>query len=119
MLGPVEDPRPYYRGASVCLVPAFLVTGVKTQILQAWATGCPVVTTEAAARTVRGVSDSDLVAADTPDDVARQLLRVLADEKLRRSISATGRVMVKKRHSPEDIAERMSKLIDETLATAP
>ncbi len=44
-IGSVEDIRPYYRAAGQSLVPAFVVTGAKTTILQAWATACPVATT--------------------------------------------------------------------------
>ena len=56
LLGPVDDARPYYRHAGAALIPSFTNPGVKITILQAWAAGCPVVTTRPAADAL-GVGD--------------------------------------------------------------
>jgi glycosyltransferase involved in cell wall biosynthesis len=56
---PAGDLRRHYDLAWAALVPALRVTGQKTTILQAWACGCPVVCSSAAAATVQ-----------TPDAVA-------------------------------------------------
>ena len=57
-IGMVKDPRPWYRAAKIVLVPPFVMRGIKTTILQAWATRCPVVTTHRCAASVDGRMDS-------------------------------------------------------------
>jgi glycosyltransferase involved in cell wall biosynthesis len=89
-LGYVEDPRPYYR-AKVALVPSFEVTGTKTTILQAWAAGCPVVTTTRAAASVGATSGAEVLAGSDPNEVAAMLVRVLRDDDLANDLVENGR----------------------------
>jgi glycosyltransferase involved in cell wall biosynthesis len=112
-LGAVEDLRPLYRGATLSLVPAFTVTGVKTQILQAWAMGCPVVTTEAGRASVGGEHGVDLVAGHTPEEVAGLVASVASDPDLAATLAANGLDRVRR-----DFSEAASATgIDQMLRT--
>jgi len=88
--GTVIDPRPLCAGATALLVPAFRASGVKTAILQAWAMGVPVVTTEPSAATVGGTDGLDLLSGSTPEEVAGLLASISARHDLE-GIVAAGR----------------------------
>lgn len=110
-LGPVADPRPYYRRATATLVPAFLVSGAKTTILQGWATRCPVVTTREAAASVGGVDGVDLLAGATPASVADALRRVVSDSDLRGSLAASGFEKVAAEYSQSVVTTALDALL--------
>lgn len=118
-LGPVDDLRPYYRAATVVLVPSFVVSGVKTQILQAWATGVAAVTTSAAAASVGGHDGDDLIAGDSPDAVARGVMRALSDPALRASLIDRARTSVRERFSTEHMTKALDQLLDQVRAADP
>ncbi len=107
-LGAVSDPRPFYQGARIILVPAFQVTGVKTTILQAWVAGRPVVTTTAAAHSVGGTHGVNLLAGETPAEVAQMVLELINDHEMQEALVAGGRKAFRDSFSPElvDIAVR-------------
>lgn len=111
-LGAVEDLRPLYERSTLSLVPAFTVTGVKTQILQAWAMGCPVVTTAAGAASVGGTSGEDLLAGESPDEVAAHIAAVVADPAMALHLSANGVAQVKKHFSQSALMESMDQLLN-------
>lgn len=119
ILGPVDDLRPFYQGCKIALVPSFMVTGVKTQILQAWASGVPVVTTSAAAETVGGCDGRDVVAGDDPAAVVRGMAHVLSDPTLRRHLIDAGRARVRDHYSNDGMTAALQLLVDrvEALAT--
>lgn len=110
-LGEVDDPRPHYRAATATLVPSFLVQGMKTVVLQGWATGCPVVTTtpsSAAGGTTDGVG---LLAGDTAADVAERLDRLLSDEGLAGRLVADGRRLLDERHGTQVLGASVDRAL--------
>jgi glycosyltransferase involved in cell wall biosynthesis len=102
-VGAVPEPRPYYWSAAATLVPSFIVMGVKTTILQGWATGCPVVTTTAAAASVGAVDGRELLAGASPDAVADLLVRIASDARLGERVAAAGQRRYELVHSPDAV----------------
>lgn len=74
LVGAVDDPRPYYRGAKATLVPAFRAFGTKNGIIQGWGARCPVVTTPASAATVGATAGVDVLVGEDPRAVAELLV---------------------------------------------
>jgi glycosyltransferase involved in cell wall biosynthesis len=111
LLGPVDDVRPHYAGATVTLVPSFIVSGSKTTILQGWATGTAVVTTDAAAESIGAVDGQDVLAARSPAGVAAQLIRLLASSDMRLSLAEKARASVSDLHSPSAAMSRVNALV--------
>lgn len=93
-----DDVRPLYRKARVALVPSFVVPGVKTTILQAFAMGVPVVTTSAAADSLGLVDGHEALVGSTPPEVVEQLLRALATDELTSSLALAGTEFVNRNH---------------------
>ena len=76
-----QDPATSYRQAAIAIVPALRATGLKTTVLQAWTTGCPVVGFTACAESVRADATSMRFADTAPEllDHIEQLFNQPAD----------------------------------------
>jgi len=114
-LGAVTDPRPFYAGASIILVPAFQVTGVKTTILQAWVAGRPVVTTSAAANSVGGTHGVNLLAGGTPAEVAQLVVDLLDDQEMQERLIEGGRKRFWDSFSPGIVDSAVFDALDEVV----
>ena len=118
-LGAIEDVRPWYRAAAMALVPAFTVTGAKTTILQAWATGCPVVATTPAAEATGATHGVDVLAGATPREVASAVVRLAGDPELAGRLAAAGRAHLDEAHSAEGMARATNDAIEVALRRPP
>jgi len=78
--GSIPDVRPYLQHASVVVAPLRVARGVQSKVLEAMSMGRPVVTTPAAARSVRGTLGRDLEAAGDAADFARHVLALMGSE---------------------------------------
>ena len=107
-LGTIADPRRGYASARIALVPAFEVTGVKTQVLQAWAAGCPVVTTTDAARSVQGRDGRDLAAAPDAAGVVDRLQELMAHPDQAARLVEAGARAVRARFSMDALTSGLS-----------
>jgi glycosyltransferase involved in cell wall biosynthesis len=115
--GRIDDPRQGYAGSRVALVPSFQVTGVKTQILQAWAAGSPVVTTTAAAESVGALDGREVLAGANPGAVVDRLERVLADPQLADDLVTAGRRAVQAHFSLDALGAGVAEAL--ACATGP
>ena len=64
---------------------------MRVKILDAWASGLPVVSTTIGAEGLNYRDGANLLIADRPADFAEAVLRLLADPALRKQIGAAGR----------------------------
>lgn len=98
-----------YRNARLTLVPATRVTGVKTTVLQAWVSGCPVVATEAVAMSLPlGAQDALLVGRDAYE-ITNLILQAWTDSARRSDLSARGSAFVQEHF---DASREQQKLMD-------
>lgn len=77
--GSVEDVRPWLRSASAVVVPLLTGGGTRLKILEAFASGRPVVSTTIGASGLDIEDDRHLLIADRPTDMAQSLVSVLRD----------------------------------------
>jgi sugar transferase (PEP-CTERM/EpsH1 system associated) len=75
--GAVPDMRPYLWGAAVAVAPMRIARGVQSKILEALASGIPVVATTAAASALPPSLRDLLLAADRPEDMSAAVLKLL------------------------------------------
>jgi len=92
--GFVEDVKPYFLKATVFVAPLFVGGGIITKILDAMAAGLPVVTSSIGNEGVDAKPGTDLMIADTPDEFAQNVLRLMKDRELHGSLSENGRAFV-------------------------
>ena len=91
LTGYVDDVRPYVHGAKCVIVPLRVGGGTRLKILDAWAMGAAVVSTSIGCEGLRAVHDENILIADTPQDFAAAIARVLRDDGLRRTVGASAR----------------------------
>ena len=87
--------KPYLRETSVCVVPLLSGAGMRVKILDAWAWGLPVVITHVGADGLPARNEGDLLLADSAQDFAAAVVRILKEPSLASRLAAEGRRTVK------------------------
>jgi sugar transferase (PEP-CTERM/EpsH1 system associated) len=102
--GFVPDLRPYLARATLSVSPMRYSVGMQNKVLEAMATGTPVVASSQACSALKVRDGTHLLVADDPAAFAEQVLRLLDDVALRREIAINGRNYVEERHDWRTIA---------------
>lgn len=113
--GHLADVRPAIAGSTVCVVPLRVGGGTRLKILQAMALGTPVVATSKGAEGLAVMPEQDILVADTPEQFASQVLRLLADRNLQARISRMARQLVQRQftwtHSGARLEEALGQAV--------
>jgi glycosyltransferase involved in cell wall biosynthesis len=104
--GHVPDIRPWVARARVFVVPIRVGGGTRLKILDAMALGKAIVTTRVGCEGIEARGEEDLVLADTPDELAGAVLRLLEDAPLRARLGANARALAERRYDWEIVGER-------------
>ena len=96
--GYVEDMRPYFARATVAATPLLYGAGTQYKALEAMASGVPVVATARVVAGLQAEAGRDLLVGDSARALAEQIVRVIRDAALRRSLAAAGRRYVERCH---------------------
>jgi glycosyltransferase involved in cell wall biosynthesis len=91
--GYVENILDYYSGAKVFVAPLCYGTGMRFKILEAMAMGLPVVSTSSGSH---GIPKDSILIADTPEEFCSQVIKLLKDPALSKSLGEKARCMVEK-----------------------
>jgi sugar transferase (PEP-CTERM/EpsH1 system associated) len=105
--GVVPDVRPFINAASVYVVPLRVGGGTRLKILEAMAIGIPVVSTGVGCEGLGVTNNENILIADSPEEFARQTLRLLGDASLRKRLVADARALIEKRFSWKTIGKRL------------
>jgi len=101
--GFVEDLEPYYLMASVFVSPMLIGGGIIVKNIDAMFYGLPVVTTSIGNEGIEAVPEEDVLVADTPQEFARKVIKVLKDRQLWKQLSFNGNKFVKDGFSQEKV----------------
>ena len=105
----VPDILPSFRQADALVVPLRYGAGTRIKILEAMAAGLPVVSTSKGCEGLAVRHGEHLMIADSPDEFASAVKRVMEDDELRTSISRNARRLVEERYSWEGLVGEMAK----------
>ena len=97
--GEVPDLGPLYRSHRALVVPLRAGSGTRLKILEAFASGLPVVSTTVGAEGIEAVDGKNLLIADEPQAMAAAAERLLDDDELCRTLSRHGRRLAEERYS--------------------
>jgi glycosyltransferase involved in cell wall biosynthesis len=89
--GQVPDMRPYYRKASVVVVPLLRGGGTRLKILEAAASGKPVVSTSLGAEGLDLTPGQDLLVADSASEFADSVIRLVENRERRQQLGRSAR----------------------------
>ena len=113
--GTVDDIRPFLWRATVSVVPLLYGAGIQNKILEAMATGTPVVTTCQALSALQAEPGKDLFVSDDPDGFSQAVLQLMADRKLQQQTGDAGVLYVRTFHSWASIASQLVNIYQQTL----
>jgi glycosyltransferase involved in cell wall biosynthesis len=99
--------------AAAMAAPLRLGSGVRNKVVEAMASGLPVVTTRRGAEGLNVADDSELLLADDGESFARQLVRLLRDRDLQDRLSAAGRCLAIREHDNDQLAARLEGALAE------
>ena len=105
------DLRSLIASAAVAIAPLRCGAGLPIKILEAWASGTPVVATSHAAAGVAGRAGRDLLVADEPEAWTRAIEQVLDDSETRARLVAGGREHLREDYAPDVVAERLESAL--------
>jgi len=92
--GTVDDVRPFYRKAVAAVVPLNVGGGSRLKILEAMATGVPVVSTTLGAEGLNVQPGVNILIADTNEQLIEAIINVVEDEEQRKLLVNGGRALV-------------------------
>lgn len=109
--GEVDDLRSYRARARVFVSPVRLGSGLRTKVLQAMASGVPVVSTSLGVAGIEARTGVNCLIADTPELFLQSIEWLLSDRTLSARIVQQGRELVKRTHSLENDLVRFEKTV--------
>lgn len=115
--GTVPDLRPFLHQATVAVVPLVYGAGSQYKVLEAMASGAPVVATTLATSALAARNGDDLLVADGTEAFAESVVRLLQDGELRRRLAANGRRYVERHHDWDQIVAHLEAIYDRSQAT--
>jgi len=93
--GWVEDIRRSYAGAKLFVAPMWSGTGQQNKILEAMAMGVPCITTKVVNNAIGAMQNEEIVLAETPEEFALAIQKLLSDPELYLNISSKAKIFVK------------------------
>ena len=113
--GTVDDIRPFLWRATVSVVPLLYGAGIQNKILEAMATGTPVVTTCQALSALQARPGKDLFVSDDPDGFSQAVLQLIANQDLQQKTGDAGVIYVRTFHSWISIASQLVNIYQQIL----
>jgi glycosyltransferase involved in cell wall biosynthesis len=111
--GHVEDVRPYFARSAVFVCPLRSGSGMQAKILEAMAMGVPVVTTSVGFRPFEeATAGKDIIVADNAKSFAREVVNLLKNKELRRSVAQNARNLVEEKYNWPSIVNNLDMMYE-------
>lgn len=109
--GFVDDIRPYFARSGICIVPILSGGSTRLKIIEAMAWGTPVVSTRAGAEGLTVTHGQDILLANTPEEFAAMIDRLISDQALWQRLSVAGRELVAQRYSADSMYRQYREIL--------
>ncbi len=113
--GYVEDLPSFYTKCDVSIAPIRMTGGVHCKVLDAMASGLPVITTTGGNEGIAATPDKEIIIADEADVFAGRSIELLEDKDRRKSIGAAGMEYVRQNFEWNHIIGRLETVYRECL----
>jgi|GEM_PF-2071568 len=117
--GSIKDEIPLFHNSKVFVSPIWIGAGVRLKNPTAWAAKTPVVATSLSVEGLNYTDGKDLLIADTPQDFANSVLRLLDDASLRKGISDQAHKTYKDNYANDRLANISVSAYMSVVETAP
>jgi len=108
----VEDVRDAYPRADIFLAPIRIGGGTRLKILEAMAAGLPVVSTTVGVEGLEVRKGKEVLIADTPQEFAQKIDRLLKNPSLRDKIGEAGRALVRQKYDWQLSVAKLNKVYE-------
>ena len=115
MRGYVEDLPGLFLGARLSIAPLRYGAGIKGKVVSSLSLGVPVVATQVAAEGTGLVHEQHLLIGDTPEEMARLIIKLCQDDPLWRRLSKDGYAAFMQNFSHEAGAAKVVSVIESLL----
>jgi len=109
--GTVPDVKPYFNQASVMVVPLLQGGGTRLKILEAFASGCPVISTTKGAEGLQAQNGEHLLLRDSISDIIEGVDAVWSDSHLSQNLAQSAYNLVKTTYSWQAVAQNIEDAI--------
>lgn len=116
--GYVEDPTPYLALSAAYVVPLRAGGGMRVKILQAWASGVPIVTTTVGCEGILATDGENLLIADDAPAFARAVLRLITNRALGERLAQAGVRWVAEQYEWRKVYRAFDRLYPPASSTA-
>jgi hypothetical protein len=113
--GTVADTAEFYRDARVLLAPIRAGSGTRLKLLEAFASGLPVVATKLAAEGLPVADGDHLLTGESAEDLAQATARLLGDAELGCRLGDNARRLAEERYDWRRCSEKLMAAWDELL----
>jgi polysaccharide biosynthesis protein PslH len=113
IMGWVPDVKPFLHAATVYVVPLRMGSGTRLKLLQALATRQAVVATRIGAQGVAVEDGAQVALADTADEFAKAVIRLLKDPERRQALGENGAAFVAEHYDWPAIVPRLLQVYDD------
>ncbi len=109
--GFVESVLPYMHKAAAFVAPMRIARGLQNKILEAMASGVPVVTSSLGYEGISAKSGEDVLVEDEPERFAQQIARLLKEPQLRQQLSQNGQKVIEQHYNWETNLQRLEQIL--------
>jgi sugar transferase (PEP-CTERM/EpsH1 system associated) len=109
--GFVEDIRPYYQRADLCVVPLRIARGIQNKVLEAMSMAKPVVATPVALDGICAEPEIHFIMADDADAFMSEVIELLHDPVRAKGIGIAARAFVKKEFAWDACLKKLEELL--------
>ena len=113
--GSVADVRPHLKRSALMVAPLNIARGTQNKILEAMASGVPVVVSRVAAGGVDAVAGEHFAVGSAPEEHAQAILRILGDPAERWRLAVAGRERMLSHHAWDRSMKRLDGIIERCL----
>jgi len=116
--GEVEDVRPYYEKARVCVASFRFGEGTRLKILEAMAMGVPIVTTNAGCQGIEVVNGQHVLIANTEADFCDRVIELLHNPQRAQTIAVAARALVEQKYEWKEIVGALEPKLQQIVQKA-
>jgi len=111
--GMVDDMMPYWAAADIVIVPLLQGGGTRLKILEAFASGKPVVSTTKGAEGIEATNRKEILLAQSTQELVDLVTELSNNPKLQQSLAENALSLVKLKYSREAVGKKMKSYIKE------